>query len=284
MNVTHIMRGQEFISSTPKFLSLYEALGVTPPQFVTLPPILGEGGTKKLGKRDGAKDVLEYRTEGYLPEAMLNFLALLGWNPGGEQEVFTAQEIIDLFDVARVQKSGAQWNDEKLNWLNREHIKRLPLSDQERWVAQFIPERIKSLSNFSQEMLKKITPIATERIEKFDDIRTMAADGEFDYYFQAPVYDPAKLVWKTDTEENTKTHLLKALELLKTLPESDFTRDSTKTAVWEYAESVGRGNVLWPLRYALSGREKSPDPFVLSEVLGKAETLVRIEGAAKSLA
>ena len=283
MGVTHIFRADEFISSTPKFLSLYDALGITHPEFVTLPPILGEGGNKKLGKRDGAKDILEYRNEGYLPEAMLNFLALLGWNPGGEQEVFTADEITTQFDITRVQKSGAQWNDEKLNWLNREHIKKLSTQDQETWVSKFIPEKIQSLPEYSQEMLMKIVPIAIERIEKFDDIRTMAEEGEFDYYFQDPDYDASKLVWKTETKENTKTHLQKAVELLIPVPESAFSKEAAKEAVWTYAESVGRGNILWPMRYALSGREKSPDPFTLAETLGKEITLKRLQNALEKI-
>ncbi|MEK7201419.1 MAG: glutamate--tRNA ligase, partial [Patescibacteria group bacterium] len=120
MEITHVMRGQEFVSSTPKFLALYEALDQAPPIFATLPPILGESGTKKLSKRDGAKDVLDYKREGYLPEALLNFLALLGWNPGGDQEMFTPTELIEAFTLERVQHSGAQFDETKLLHLNRE--------------------------------------------------------------------------------------------------------------------------------------------------------------------
>jgi glutamyl/glutaminyl-tRNA synthetase len=107
MGVTHIMRADEFIASTPKFLSLYEALDIVPPVFVTLPPILAPEGNKKLGKRDGAKDILEYRNEGYLPQAMVNFLAFLGWNPGGEKEIMTPSEIIEEFSIERIHKGGA---------------------------------------------------------------------------------------------------------------------------------------------------------------------------------
>ena len=214
---------------------------------------------------------------------MMNFLALLGWNPGGEQELFTAKELTEKFEIERVQKSGAQWNEDKLNWMNKEYLKKLSSHEQAAWVEKFMPEKIQSLPNFSQEMLKKITPIAIERIEKFDDIRTMAEAGEFDYYFEAPQYDSAQLIWKTDTAVNTATHLEKALELLQTVPEGEFNRDTVKAAVWEYAESVGRGNILWPMRFSLSGREKSPDPFILSETLGKKETLARIQEALKKL-
>ena len=283
MGVTHVMRGQEFISSTPKFLSLYDALGIAYPHFVTLPPILGEGGNKKLGKRDGAKDILEYRTEGYLPEAMINFLALLGWNPGGEQEVFTIEELIAQFEVARVQKSGAQWNEEKLDWLNKEHIKKMPLAVQTEKIIQFLPDQLKSLPTFSESIIEKITPVAIDHIQKFEDIKTMASEGEFNYYFSQPAYEPSKLIWKTETAENTKKYLSQAIELLTSVPESSFDKDSVKTTIWTYAESVGRGNVLWPMRFALSGRDKSPDPFVLAEILGKATTLERLQSAVSKL-
>src|SRR3989344_4889750 len=126
MKVTHVVRGQEFIASTPKFLSLYEAFGVLPPFFVTTPPIMAADGKKKLSKRDGAKDILEYKKEGYLPDTMINYLAFLGFNPGGEKEVFTREELISVFDLTRIQRSGARWDDEKLDWMNKEHIKLLP--------------------------------------------------------------------------------------------------------------------------------------------------------------
>jgi glutamyl-tRNA synthetase len=283
MGVTHIFRADEFISSTPKFLSLYEALGIDRPEFVTLPPILGEGGNKKLGKRDGAKDILEYRNEGYLPEAMINFMALLGWNPGGEQELFTVDEIRDQFDLGRIQKSGAQWNEEKLNWMNKEHIKKVPANEQIASIMKFMPTRISALPGFTESFVARLTPVITERLEKWNDVATMAEAGEFDYYFTAPSYEATALVWKTETKENTAAHLKKVLELLQPLSDTDWNKDTVKAAIWDYAESVGRGNVLWPLRYSLSGRDKSPDPFTLAELLGKAEVLQRISNALSAL-
>ena len=112
MGVTHVMRGQEFISSVPKFLSLLRSVRFKTTSFATLPPIMGSDGNKKLSKRDGAKDILEYKNEGYLPEAMINFLALLGWNLGDDREIFNTDELINIFDIARVGHSGAQWNNE----------------------------------------------------------------------------------------------------------------------------------------------------------------------------
>ncbi len=279
MGVTHVMRGQEFISSTPKFLSLYEALGVTPPLYAHLPSILAEGGKKKLGKRDGAKDILEYRTEGYLPDAMINFLAFLGWNPGDDREVMTREELIASFDISRIQRAGAQLNEEKLAWLNHEHIKKLSAEEQGAWVETFLPASIKEQASYSKAFLAKITPIITERIEKFADIGTMAQAGEFDYYFMQPSYESASLVWKTETPEGTKTHLTQAITLLTTLSEDSWNKDTIKDVLWPYAESVGRGNILWPMRFSLSGKDKSPDPFTLAGILGKTTTLERLNHA-----
>jgi glutamyl-tRNA synthetase len=108
MGVNYVIRGQEYVASIPKFLALYEALKIEPPKFVCLPHIMGKDGNKKLGKRDGAKDALDYRKEGYLPEALLNYLALLGWHPKDEKEIFTISELIESFDIERIQKAGAQ--------------------------------------------------------------------------------------------------------------------------------------------------------------------------------
>src|SRR3989338_3395329 len=143
MKVTYVIRGQEFISSMPKFLSVYEALDIKPPFFVTTPPILGEGGNKKLSKRDGAKDILDYEKEGYLPEAMINYLAFLGWNPGGEKEVYSRAELIQVFDLSKVQRSGAQWNDDKLDWLNKEHMRLLPTEEIQKNILERLPEAMR---------------------------------------------------------------------------------------------------------------------------------------------
>ena len=277
MGVTHIMRADEFISSTPKFLSLYEALGITPPTLVTLPPIMREDRTKKLGKRDGAKDILEYRNEGYLPEAMINFLALTGWNPGGTEEIFTGEELISHFDISGIQKAGALLNEEKLAWVNREHIKRLSKEEQLTNVREFISEDIHTLLTYN-ERIDRVLPIIIERITHFGGVRTMCDDGELTYFFTAPTYPKEKLFWK-DEQDVTKltARLLTIKGLLEGVSEADFTAPNIKNALWNYAEEEGRGQVLWPLRYALSGRDKSPDPFQIAGILGKNETLLRIK-------
>jgi glutamyl-tRNA synthetase len=289
MGVTHVMRGQEFIPSTPKFLSLYEALGINPPFFVTLPPILGKDGNKKLSKRDGAKDILDYRNEGYLPEAMFNFLTFLGWNPGGEKEIYSINELINIFDINKIQKAGAQWNDEKLNWINREYLKKLSIEEQSEYVEKFTPINIKSLSEYNLEIIQKISPIIMERISCGKDIVDMALNSDLIYYFTKPNYQKDVLFFKSskiplnDKYNVLSSYIEKSISFISNIKEEDFNRDIIKDTLWPYAEEVGRGDILWPMRYALSGVDKSPDPFILAEILGKKETIERLNHAIKIL-
>jgi glutamyl-tRNA synthetase len=277
MGVTHVMRGDEFISSTPKFLSLYDALEIPYPVFASLPPILKDDRTKKLGKRDGAKDILEYRNEGYLPEAMINFLALIGWNPGTEQEIFTKEELIQAFDINKIQKAGGAFNEDKLDWMNKEHLKKLDEND----VLKQVSSRLEKQGlTGEQNFIKKVSKIILDHISKWSDIDTMAGAGELGFYFSTPEYDASLLSWKGDAIENSKKHLEWVKEKLSSSSENDFDNaDTTKSLVFDYATEQGRGNVLWPLRVALSGREKSPDPFTLLYVFGKEESLKRIDNA-----
>lgn len=289
MGVTHVMRGQEFISSTPKFLSIYEALDIAPPVFVTLPPIMAPNGQKKLGKRDGAKDILDYRKEGYLPETMVNFLAFLGWNPGGDKEVMSVSEIANEFDITRIQKAGAQFNDDKLDWLNKEYLKKMSFEDQESYILDFIPESIKGLADFSNTMVHNITPVVMERINKGQDVVFMADNGDLLYYFGKPVYEKDSLFFKSSKipEENKyeilSSYLEKAIDIIDGIKDEDFNKDKIKEILWPYAEEVGRGDILWPIRYALSGQDKSPDPFMLIEIFGKHETIQRLQSAIQIL-
>lgn len=273
MEVTHVMRADEFISSTPKFLSLYEALEITPPILATLPPILADGGNKKLGKRDGAKDILEYRDEGYLPGAMMNFLALLGWNPGGEKEIFTEAELIEVFDISRIQISGAQMNLEKLDWMNKEHMKLLPSDEVQKNIFTYLPDGLQN---------PKIVPIILERISKWSDAKAMVESGELDFFMKAPVVEPAKLQFKTTSSEKAKENLSKAAESLKQISEEDFSFENVKSALMSLAEKMeSRGEILHPVRFALSGLDKSPDPFIIASILGKNETIQRLQQAIK---
>ena len=278
MEITHIFRADEFISSTPRFLSLYDALGFKHPIFVTLPPILREDRTKKLGKRDGAKDILEYKKEGYLPESMINFLALIGWNPGTEQEVFSKDELITVFSLENIQKAGAILNEDKLNWMNREHMKLLP----ENIRNQEIKERLNI--NKCEKISEKAYQIIFDRISKWSDIDILIGEGELDYYINLPTYQKEHLIWKESDEEETKRHLKWAKSILEDSIEEKFNSiEEIKSVLFDYATKNGRGQVLWPIRMALSGKEKSPDPFTLIYILGKEESINRLQKAIEKL-
>lgn len=288
MGVTHIIRGDEFISSTPRFLSLYDALGFTHPVFVSAPQILRPDRTKKLGKRDGAKDILEYKTEGYLASTMVNFLVLIGWNPGTEQEIFTKDELTQLFSLNQIQKSGAVFNEEKLDWMNKEHMKLLLEENRNTEILSELQknETLGSHVKISDtEFMSKIYPIIFDRISKWSDIDTLVREGELDYFFNKPIYSKESLSWKGESpaHENQK-HLESVVAILAHAEEEMYTHvDKIKSLIFDYATEHGRGNVLWPLRVALSGRDKSPDPFTLIYILGKTESIARINSAIELL-
>lgn len=278
MGATHVMRGEEFVSSTPKYLSLYDALEVAYPVFVTLPPIMGPDGKKKLSKRDGSKDLLEYRSDGYLPAAMRNFLALIGWNPGGDQELFSEEELVQAFSLEKIQRSGGAFNEEKLRWMNKAYLHSLAKTDLTEYIRSALPEWVATLPQFSADRLTKLAPTILERIHNKVEIREAAAAGEYSWAFAEPEYDTALLQWKNDKSPKEAWPRLKAA--LERLEQADFNSPETiKTALWPYAEEVGKGEVLWPLRIALTGRERSPDLFTCAFVLGEDETLRRIESA-----
>jgi glutamyl-tRNA synthetase len=276
MGITHIMRGEEFISSTPKFLSLYEALGITPPAMATMPVILGPDGTKKLSKRDGAKDLLEYKTEGYLPHAMMNFLALLGWHPAGDAELLTQDELIAAFEISHVQKGGAKLDEEKLKFINQHWMRQL--SDE-----SFIAEG--GLEASDNAMLKKAVPLLKERARTFGEAKALLA-GELSCLFTAPELSVETLLAKepADAPGFAKAALERLLVPLESLQDG-LSADEAKEALMPLADKLeaerkgGRGGMLWPLRYALSGLERSPDPFTLISLVGPAESASRVRAA-----
>ncbi len=271
MGVTHVMRGEEFISSTPKFLSVYEALGILPPLYATLPVILGPDGKKKLGKRDGAKDLLLYREDSYIPDAFINFLAFLGWNPGDDREIFSRQELIESFDLRRIQKSGAQMNQDKLDWINKEHIKRMSYEEQEKNVLEWLPEQLKN---------PKLTPILIERINKWSDIMVLVEKGELDWVNQYEGVSVENIVFKDTPKETTIQNIKNAIKVLEEIDENYFLKEKIKEVLFKLAETLPRrGELLHPVRYALSGKDQSPDPFIIGEILGKDETISRLQKA-----
>ena len=182
MEISHVIRGQEFLASLPNYRNLHEALGEEPPIFVTVPHILNEQGNKKLSKRDGAKDLLDYREAGYLPDAMINFLATLGWNDGTEQEIFTVDELIKKFSLDRVHKGGAHFDERRLSWLNGAHIREMKTEELYDKVQDFWPAAAKTADdNYKMQVLKLIQ----ERLKHFSELPELA-----EFFFQdLPVND-----------------------------------------------------------------------------------------------
>lgn len=281
--VTHVIRGEDHISNTPRQILLQEAIGAPTPIYAHLPLILGPDRSK-LSKRKGAKSITEYRDMGYLPEAIFNYDAFLGWHPGGEEEVFNQTELIERFTLENVQKSGAIFDEVKLAWFNREHIARLSPEAFIEYAKQFLStETLEALTNAN--LLEKLVPIMRERIQNFAELRELDTQGEFSYYTTRPSYETEKLFWKTDTDPiKTSERLKKTQDILTSIPEDNWYETIVKETLWPYAEEAGRGAVLWPLRYSLSGRDKSPDPFVIASIIGKNETIQRISQAIKQLA
>jgi len=277
MGVTHILRGEDGIYNTPRQILIQEAIGAPRPIYAHLPFILNEDRSKLSKRKQGELVSLSYyRKQGYLPEAMVNFLAFCGWNPGDETELMSMDEIIQKFKIEKVQKSGAVFNVEKLKWINREYIKKMPPSEVLAIVSAKMP-------NITKDVLERALPSITDHISVFGDIDLLAKNGEFDYLNGVSDFPKEKLFWKGESAlDATIEHLKYALEALKKLPEIP-TSEQAKTALWDYATEKGRGQVLWPLRYALSGKDKSPDPFVLISILGTKTATERIRAAIKKL-
>lgn len=263
LGITHIIRGEEHLSNTPRQILMWEALGANLPQFAHLPLIMAPDRSK-LSKRKHSDiaAIDKFIENGYLPEAVVNFLALLGWNPGTEQELFTLPELIKAFDISKVQKSSAIFNKEKLDWYNREYLRRLTPEQFLAQAAPFLPEL---------KTQPKLIPVLLERIYTLGDLGKMAEAGELRYFFTAPEY-PKELL-------KTQAHLGEIIALLEKIPEESFTAESVKATIWNFATEKGRGEVLWPMRIALTGQKQSPDPFTVAGVLGKAETIKRFTHA-----
>jgi glutamyl-tRNA synthetase len=274
--ITHVIRGEDHISNTPRQILIQEALGFPRPVYAHLPLILAPDRTK-MSKRKHQTSVKDFCARGYLPEAMVNFMALLGWSEGhGDREIYSLQELIKAFTLEGIHKGGAVFNEEKLRWYNREYLLKLPEAEFNARAVRELKESLSTRVSFNEDMAAKIVPILKERVHIWSDIADAAAQGEYDYYFQAPSLDAAKISDKKSAPEETKAHLTHAIEVLNSITDADFNAEIIKAALWDYATEKGRGAVLWPIRYSLSGREKSPDPFVLSQILGKSEVLNRL--------
>ena len=311
MKISHVIRGDDHISNTPKQILLQEALGFPSPKYAHLPLILGPDRTK-LSKRHGAISISEYKKEGYLPEAIVNFMAFLGWNPGTEREVYSLPSLIKEFSINRIQKGGAIFNIKRLDFLNGFYIRQKSVED---LTELCIPYLVKSglISPYFKEKqyppayggeeivqeykisetnenipigkIEKIIAIYQERLKKLSEISELT-----DFFFRDSLkYDRELLKWN-DMKDDDLSHALDILEkLLSKIKDSDWTKEGLESVLLPAAEKFSkkikkegtdRGYLLWPLRVALTGQKASAGPFEVAEILGKEKTLKRLKEAA----
>lgn len=289
MEITHVIRGDEWLPSTPKHILIYQALGWTPPLHAHLPLILNTDKSK-LSKRQGDVAVEDFISKGYLPEALVNFVAFLGWNPKTEQEIFSLEELSKEFDFSKVNKSPAVFDINKLDWVNSLYLRKLDSGDLtnkllpfwlKHWQAKGIDFDKTALPH---EYFEQIAMLERERLKKLSEI------GErTEYFFIAPKVDPKMLVWKKSDAKDAKEKLLLLGELMNNLSEEQTTKETIEQAIRNFIQEKNfeTGNVLWPMRVALTGLEKSPGPFEVASVLcfglGKKEVVRRLSAASQML-
>jgi len=292
MEISHVIRGEEWLPSTPKHILLYKAFGWELPKFAHLPLLLNQDRSK-LSKRQGDVAVEDYLGQGFLPEVLINFVALLGWNPRGDQEIYTLKELIDAFDLSSINKGGAILNREKLYWMNGEYIKNKSL---EELVDLCMPEYLESGiitdrdgkliinetgETIDKKWLARIIELERERMKRIDEIPQLT-----NFLFKDTLdYEGDILVWKKSDKESTKNNLEALETLLVSLDKKDFKKEKLETEIKKLIEDsgVGNGDILWPMRVALSGLLSSPPPFEIAEILGKEKTIKRLKDAINKL-
>lgn len=273
--ITHVIRGEDHITSTPRQILLIKALGGDVPEYAHLPLIIGDD-KKKLGKRHGAVYLQQFLEDGYLPSALINYLALLGWNPGDEREIFTKEELIKDFSLERVQKSPATFSYTKLQDINKAHMQMLTQDQYALHVCSFMTQD--SLVCIDESMMSRfINTVLKERISHFGEVKDMENEGELSYLIERPKRDEELMSFKDESFDSGHNLAVQAVERLSQISDGSWTVDVIKETLWEWTAEVGRGNVLHPLRTMLSGQKRSPDPFTLAYVLGKEETINRIK-------
>jgi glutamyl-tRNA synthetase len=280
MEITHVLRGEDHLSNTGKQLLLATALNLFSPQFGHFPLILNTDRSKMSKRKNPVSISDDYKAKGFLPEALTNFIALLGWSSGNDQELYTLGELIDEFQIERVGRSPSIFDLEKLTWMNGYYIRHLAIGDLASRVEAFITNpTIKQAALKNPEYHLQVLALVQERLKTLDEV-----EGLISYFYGEPEYDSALLVAKKSDKERTQTALKAAQAAVEGL--TDITLEHTELALRSAARDaeLKDGELLWTVRVALSGREASPGAFELIEVLGKDEALKRLRAAAKSLA
>jgi len=278
MDISLVIRGEEWLSSTPKHLLLYEFLGWNAPRYAHVPLLLNKDKSK-LSKRQCDVSAEEYIKKGYLPETLLNFLALLGWNPGGTQELFTLDELIDVFSLDRVQKGGAIFDCEKLDWLQGQWIRKIEPDAFAEKIRPFVSEKYADAEN-DPDFVKKASLIQ-ERITFFPEAPEMLS-----FFYEEPKVDFDLLI--NEKQKVTKDDLPAIMDALIETMENidDWSEENLKEVLFALVDKKGwkKGQVLWPLRATLTGLAYSPGAFEVAAVIGKEASLKRLTEAKKSCA
>lgn len=273
MKITHVIRGEDHVSNTPKQIILYKALGFNVPEFAHLPMILGPDG-KRLSKRHGAAGVQTFREEGYLPESLTNYLSLLGWNSGREEELFSLDELIQNFDLFKVQKKGAIWDEKKLHWISGQHIMKTGTDHIIDKLRSNDPDWGKGSSISYLISIIELLKVRAKSLSEFI--------SQSDYFFSAPSYDEKVLqkAWNDDSVNNIILLLMDKLSSLDSWQKEDL-QENFKIFVKKH--DLGLGEIIMPIRLAVCGTLNGPAVYDILELLGKDETLKRINAALKEL-
>ncbi len=274
MKITHVIRGEDHLSNTPKHILLYEALDATPPKFAHISLILNPDRSK-MSKRSGDVDLDEYIRAGYLPEALINFLVQLGWSDPESREFLTMSEIIQSFDLSRVQKGGAVFDIKHLNHLNHHYLMQKSLDEYMQLAEPFIKQFAGD-----KALLESAIKLIQDRAQILSDIPELIS-----YFFTQPEYDTPLLIFKKSSPEQTSKGLSVALKVLEKVSPKDWTKEKLQSILDEAisSESLLPGDLFWPIRVALSGQEGSPSPVELLEAFGKEESISRIKIAINKL-
>jgi glutamyl-tRNA synthetase len=274
MDINLVIRGDEFVPSTPKHILVYKALGWKHPEFAHVPVIVGED-MKKLSKRNGDTALSEYKANGYLPEALLNFLVFLGWNPGTTDEIFSLAELEKAFGINRIGRAPAVFDVERLNYINGVYIRNLEVAELTDRLLAFNSD----LSKIKRSILERVVAVEQTRIKTLAEFTDIAAP-----YWTLPSYSPELLVFKKSTPEATKTGLEQSLATISAVSEADFAKmnvedfNSLLTKITT-DNKLGNADVFWPVRVALSGCDKSASPAELLWALGKNESVARLQSS-----
>lgn len=273
MKISHVIRGEDHLSNTPKQIIVLKYLNLSLPNYAHIPMILSSDYSK-LSKRHGATGISELKQEGFLPEAILNFILLLGWHESSDREVYSLNEAIEVFSLERVQKKPAVFNDKKLLWFNRYYLWRKSPHEILKLTFDLFKEKY---GQVDEEYILNIINLAKERAQTLKEL----VDNAF-YFFKEPQYKPELLIWNNAPTSIIKSFLEKTYEILKEIPENEFLPENIKNKLVPLSPN-DLGLVFWPLRVSLTGLKASPSPFEIAYVLGKNKTLERIKKAIQIL-